>query len=286
MTMTPVNASRLDPRPSILAFISMLLFMSVVAPTFAADHLEIRVRLNTTFTSQTRTNEHEVTALCIFGTNDWYISGPFMENARMEYWLMGTNVFERQTITSSMYLQQAKDFISEKIGTKPPSAIPGTSYPHSGQTYTRTNPWLGAFGYGVERSVWLAFCSGSFVHTPDRQIPLPIGPEYNSQEYSDETVFFEEHSALSLPKTVDLFADDGTLAAHYEVLDSTNVLGRTLPLQFRLIQNGSPGQPIGPTTAEYILLGKVLSIKPCDGPPAPDIKSTQDQGRSPRATTP
>ena len=240
--------------------------MSAAASAFAAEHLEIQIRLDSTFESPTRTNEYEVTAVCILGTNDWYISGRFMENAKVEYWLIGTNVFERTTITSSMYVKQAKDFISQKIGTGSPPPVLGLSYPHAGQISSRTNSWLEPFGYGAERSVWLALCSGSFLHTTNRQIPLPHGPFSQAKGYSDETTFLEEHSSFSLPKTVDLFADDGTLVSHYEVLGSTNVLGRTFPLQFHLTQYGNPGPLLGANTVQYNLRGRVISIKPCEGP--------------------
>jgi hypothetical protein len=257
---------------ALAANISLLLLMTVVASSLAADHLEIQVRLNSIFRSPARTNEYNVTATCILGTNDWYISGQFAENANHEYWLKGTKVFERQTITSSMYVKQAKDYISEKLGTKPPPPFLGISYPHKGEIRTRTNSWLEPFGYGVERSVWLALCSGNFLHTTDREIPLLIGPRSQAQGYRDETVFLQENSNLSLPKTVDLFRPDGALASHYEVLVSTNVLGNTLPLQFLLTQYGNPGQPAGANTIRYILRGSVLSIKPSEGPPAFDIK--------------
>jgi hypothetical protein len=253
------------------ALAALLLLMSVAASAFAADHLEIQIRLDSTFESPARTNEHEVTAICILGTNDWYISGQFMENAQVEYWLIGTNVFERQTVTSSMYVQQAKDMISEKLGTKTPRAIAG-SYPHKGQTSTRTNSWLEPFGYGMERSVWLAFCSGSFLHTTNRQVPLPFGHFLQSLGRRDETVFLREPSAFSLPKTVDLFATGGILVVHYEVLASTNVAGGIIPLQFNLIQYGNPGQSVGANRIQYNLRGRVVSIKPCEGPPAFDIK--------------
>jgi len=188
---------------SLAANLSLLLFLSVVPPASAAEHLEIQIRLNSTFKSPRQTNEHEKTAICILGTNDWYISGAFTQNADIEYWLTGTTVLERRTINSSMYLQQAKDYLSEKIGTKSRLAIEG-AYPRKGQIYTRTIPWLEPFGYGMERAVWLAFCSGSFLRAPGRQVPLPIGPYSQSQGYSDKTVFLEDHSGLSPPKTVDL----------------------------------------------------------------------------------
>jgi hypothetical protein len=221
--------------------ISLLLFMSVVAPTFAADYLEIQISLDTTFKSPMRTNEQERAAICILGTNDWYISGEFMMNASIEIWLVGTNVIERQTIASSM------------------------------DTYTRTNSWLEPFGYGAERVVWLALCSGRFLHTPNRQVPLLIGHFSQSQGFNDKTIFLDGQSDLSPPKTVDLFMANGTLVSHYEVLGSTNVLGCAIPLEFRLNQYGN-GLSFGTNTPQYTVLGRVISIKPCKGPSAPDIK--------------
>lgn len=262
---------------SFVAVISLLLWLSFIASAFAAEHLEIRIRLNTTWKSQTQTNEHETLAICVLGTNDWYISGQFLQNANVEYWLIGTNVLERKVITSSMYMEQAKDFISEKIGTKrPPTVI--RRYPTKGESSTRTSSWLEPFGYGVERAVWLAFCSGSFLRTPDRQIPLPIGHFTGAQGYIDKTVLLENQSSLSPPKSVDLFSTEGSLVCRYDVLASTNVLGRALPLEFRLIQYASPGHRfVGTNTSHSILLGKVVSIKPCGKPAVPDMKSKRQE---------
>jgi hypothetical protein len=259
------------PYGALATTIALLLLMSVAASAVAADHFEIQVKLDSTFESPARTNEHEVTAICILGTNDWYISGQFMDNAQVEYWLIGTNVFERKTVTSSMYVQQAKDMISEKLGTKAPQAI-AWSYPHKGQTSTRTNSWLEPFGYGMERSVWLAFCSGSFLHMTNRQVPLPFGHFLQSLGRRDETVFLTERSAFSLPKNVDLFAPGGVLVAHYEVLASTNIASAIIPLQFNLIQYGNPEESVGANRTRYNLRGRVISIKPCEGPPAFDMK--------------
>src|SRR6185503_709755 len=172
---------------------------------------------------------------------------------------------ERQTITSSMYLKQAEDLISEKLGKKRP--FPGLSYPPKGEIRMRTNSWLEPFGYGVERSAWLAFCSGSFLRAPGREIPLLIGHFSQSRGYSDKTVLLDEHSTFSLPKTVDLFSEDGSLASHYEVLSSTNVFGRTFPLQFHLTQYRNP---LPHDTVQYNLRGSVISIKPCDAPAGPE----------------
>src|SRR4051794_21202484 len=100
------------------AFVS-LLCMTLYGSAFAAEHLEIQVQLNTTWRSRTQTNKHEVTAICVLGTNDWYIGGQFQQNARIEYWQTGATILERQVINSGMYLEQAKDYVSEKMGAKP-----------------------------------------------------------------------------------------------------------------------------------------------------------------------
>ena len=270
-----MNLLRTYQSKSLVAVISFLLWLSFIASAFAAEHLEVRIRLNTTWKSQTQTYEQETIATCVLGTNDWYISGQFLKNANVEYWLIGTNVIERKEISSSMYLAQAKDFISEKIGTKRPPTMLGR-HPTKGETFTRTSSWLEPFGYGVERAVWLAFCSGSFLHTPDRQIPLPIGHFSDVQRYIDKTILFENQSGIALPKSIDLFTYDGSLACSYAVLSSTNVVGRAIPLEFRLIQYGNPGpRRVGTNTSQYVVLGKIVAIKPCEKPALPDIQSTR-----------
>jgi hypothetical protein len=236
----------------------------------AAEHLEIQVQLNTTWRSQTQTNKHEITATCVLGTNDWYIGGQFLQNARVDYWQTETSILERQIINSGMYLEQAKDLLSEKVGGKPRKPVP-TSYPKKGTVFMRTNSWLEPFGTGVERVVWLAFCSGKFLRTPGRQIPLLIGHFNNTKGYTDMTVLPDDQSALSTPKSMKLFSTNGTLVSTFEIVTSTNIMGCSFPLEFRLTQfgNGHPG-----STSQYFLLGKVTSIRRGEMPPFPEREST------------
>jgi len=258
-----------------LACISSLLSLLVIAPAFAADHLEIRTRLHGTWEAQTTTNEHETTVICVVGTNDWYISGQFLKNASVEYWLTGTEVLERKVITSSMYLEQAKELISEKLGTKRPRPFLGR-YPAKGETSTRVRSWLEPFGYGVERVVWLAFCSGTFLRTADRQVPLPLGPSSQARGFADKTVFHDEDKFhVSPPKSVVLFTTNEAMVCKYEVVASTNVFGRIFPIEFRLLQYGvSRSRTI--TGSRTTLIGKVESMKLCEAPPASDAKSSRD----------
>lgn len=107
-------------RKNFASFASLLFSLAAISPGLAHDYLEIRIKLSSTWAASTRTNEHEATAVCVLGTNDWYISGQFLRNAHLEYWLIGTNVVERKEINSNMYLKRAEDYVLEKLG--PPSA--------------------------------------------------------------------------------------------------------------------------------------------------------------------
>src|SRR2546428_14022719 len=77
------------------AFVMVAILVSVAPAIRAADYVEITVELNSTWKSQTRTNQHRKTARCVVGTNGWYIAGKFLENAETDYLLIGTNVIER-----------------------------------------------------------------------------------------------------------------------------------------------------------------------------------------------
>jgi len=228
------------------------------------------VELNSTWRSRTLTNHHSIAATCIVGSNRWFFSGDFLKNAKADYWLIGTNVVEYRTITSSMYVAQAKEFVSEKIlGEKPRSPIVH-SYPRAGETFTTVHPsprGQPAF-HGVEGVVWLAFCSGDYLKRLDRQIPMPIGPSSHAFGYADKTVQFDDPSAL--PKSVKLFATNGILTCEYEVLATTNFLGRRFPLKFRVMQLGQPADGGVRSSSTTDLEGRVISITSGKWPELPD----------------
>ena len=204
--------------------INLVLCVSAIRPltSRAADYTEIMVELNSTWRSRTLTNHHSVAATCIVGSSNWFFSGDFQKNAKVDYWLIGTNVVEYQTITSSMYVAQAKEFVSEKIlGEKPRSPMIH-SYPRAGETFTTVHPsprGQPAF-HGAEGVVWLAFCSGNYLKRLDRQIPMPVGPSSQAFGYGDKTVQFDDPPGL--PKSMELFATNGILTCEYEVLATTN----------------------------------------------------------------
>jgi hypothetical protein len=254
--------------------ISLVLCMSAIRPLngrSANYYTEIMVELNSTWRSPTLTNHHSVVATCIVGSNDWYFSGDFTQNARVDFWLIGTNVVEYSTITSSMYVEQAREYVGEKILGEKPHTVALSSYPRAGETFTTIHPSpLGQPVFsGMGGVVWLAFCSGDYLKQPDRQIPMPIGPSSDAFGYADKTAAFDD--PFGLPKSVKLFATNGTLTCEYEVLAATNFLGRTFPLNFRVSQLGQPADGAARfTNSATHLEGQVLSIKPGKGRELPD----------------
>ena len=264
----------------------ILLLLSLGLPASrCGEYLEIKTELTATWESSTRTNYHEMTVTCIVGTNHWFMVGDFLRNGRVEYWLVGTNIAERTTITSSMYLKRAKDFLAEKLldRDRPRTRILA-SYPPKGRTRIRVQSSAEPFGVSQERLIWLALCSGSHLGKPDREIPILLGFFRQADGYSDETVLLD--GSPGLPKSVQIYAMDGQLAGSYEVLSTTNVLGLTLPLEFHYVQYGyAHARGFRAGTSKSIVIGKVTSIRIVEPEPIPeDVLEELEKAKSMRAT--
>lgn len=172
-----------------------------------------------------------------------------------------------------MYLKRAGEFVSEVIlGEKKLPA--GHSYPRPGTTTISVIPWSDdvPFGAGSERLVWLAFCSGDHLRQDHRKIPLLLGHWRHAAGFSDDTIVFEDE--FGLPKRVLLFAANGNLASQYEVLATTNILGRVIPIEFRLIQHSALAKGALDGTVVTVE-GKVRAIKPVGEPSVPEEVSKE-----------
>src|SRR5688572_23320767 len=213
---------------SVMRLAVSLIFYSFLVSVRGAEYTEITLDVESTFESSPRTNDYKYRVTCVVGTNDWFFSGDFGRNFHSEYWLVGTNVVERMVMTSSMYVQQVRDFISEKILDQGPAHPIAGHYPRAGETNITIRSWDQPFGSGVARVFWLAFCSGNYLQTEGRQIPLPIGHFPHVSGFSDKTILLE--GGYGLPKNVQLFAPSGQLTCEYEVLGTTNFFGRRFPL--------------------------------------------------------
>lgn len=257
---------------------SALLSMLTMVATggHAAENVEITAELISTYPSGTTTNQYSVTVTCVVRTNDWFIRGNFLRNGDAYFWLIGTNVVEHRVITDSLYLQRAKDFVSEKFpGRKPGRAIAG-SYPRAGQTFTTVHPSPQGqiAGGGIENAVWLAFCSGTYLKHDGRQIPMPLGLPSDAFEYSDKTIVFKDD--FGLPKSVELYATNGQMVCEYKVLQATNFMGRSFPLKFcaaQFCERSAPGGVTVPSRSD--LLGRVTSIRIGKQPEIPEEVRTE-----------
>ena len=252
-------------------FITALLIFGVFhPPARCEDYVEIKTEVTSAFESPAGTDLHRVMATCVVGTNDWFIAGDFSQNARTEYWLVGTNIAERTTITSGMYLERAKELAKEKLlGEKTYDPLAG-GYPPKGQTHVRVQSWLKSFGGSLDSLVWLAFCSGTYLAIPGREIPIPIGFPRRSAASSDKTTLLDGPSGV--PKKLQLYTANGQLICDYEALSTTNILGRTYPLEFYFLQYGFAAEDglNDSATSKFIIRGKVTSIRPAKREPLPD----------------
>jgi hypothetical protein len=214
---------------------------------------------------------------CIVGTNRWMMEGDFPLNARQTYWCTGSNIILHTVITLlplEMRLRQAESRIADELlgrkPTTPPLRMLGMQ-PKVGEQYTSvlasTDP--NGLGLGYNKVPWLAFCSGPFLQSKGRIVPVPIGVNPNFgylKNYSDSTSVFPD--ALGLPKRMELRTPDNHLLCEYTVEETTNLLGWTFPMRFKIIQY-SP-VPSGIWEDRSLAEGKVISIRKGKEPQVPD----------------
>lgn len=218
-----------------------------------------------------KTKPITIQVFCIAGANHWYMTNDFQQS---EQWLFdGTNVWCRtQTPT-----------LKEKVVTK--------FWP------SRDGHPMGHYGVNIP---WLAFCSGTYLKREGRMIPLPAGLLRHCPDrfaYTDVTTTFADE--LGLPRSVDLFSSkelflkshtdwdkehsfgdrytewnkttaltiqDGVLIFHYAVLESTNMLGRSVPTRFEFFQTGRLYEQDGNWFCHGT--GRVKLIRPSTRPPS------------------
>ena len=176
------------------------------------------------------------------------IEGNFALNAQETYWCTGTNIMLYTVVTSSsserlQLMVQNQKAMAAMHPELPPRPVPTPVEPKVGYRFTviipSTDPNQLALGY--DKVPWLAFCSGPFLHSDGRRVPLPIGvnPRASySRNYSDTTSVFPD--ALGLPKRMELRTPDNHLLCEYTVQETTNVLGWSFPMRFKIVQVQNP----------------------------------------------
>lgn len=212
---------------------------------------------------------------CVVGTNRWMIDGDFALNAQVTYWFTGSNIIERSVITPlplKMRIDRAERQIAgEFTGRKPAQPFPIGVEPKVGEHFAGiiNSTGLNQPGGGFEKVPWLAFCSGPYLRSSGREVPLPIGvnPAFSyTRNTSDDTTVFPD--ALGLPKRIELRTADNHFLCEYKVEQTTNVLGWTFPMRFKIVQYG-PNRNSGWWDGLHAE-GKVISIQKGKEPLVPD----------------
>ena len=200
----------------------------------SAQFVQVAVQCESTSWKSTR----NFTSRCVFGTNLWMLQNDFISNADETWWCTGTNVIRHWIIT--------------KKGSEPRGPLVAT-VPEVGEKFTRIYDARDNFHLrGPAYQHWLAFCSGSFLKAEGRHLQPFYSGLGNAGPYSDRTQTFKD--ALGLPQRMELSRGDGKLVCVYEVHQSTNFLGWSIPLRFTATQYSlSDGISKRHTTASAIV---------------------------------
>ena len=210
---------------------------------------------------------------CVVGTDTWLIEGEFVRNGRDTWWFTGTNVIRSCVIGG--------DGSGSAIPASPP-AVSGIGPPYEGRieaVYESAdgNPGRPArqadlLTMPVARLCWLAFCSGTCLKRPGRQLfpPSDLWKELIDAKdgFTVKTKPFEDN--LGLPRRVDLSTTNGQPVFQYHVTASTNLLERDFPLEFRAAQYrplyARPRWSTDGWELQFTARGRVLRIGPGSEP--------------------
>ncbi len=225
-----------------------LVWLALAAQPCAAQWLEVSLRVESVFprmgtsgleTEHRRTND----VRCVFGANTWLIEGEFARNARTIWWCTGTNIIEHELITKE-FEDHAEDSLPVGEWRR------FFRYPRAGEQHTRLFKRSDRQPLArIEQLTWLAFCSTPFLKSDGRQLTPPIpdngaGYRGHGETFADKTGGFND--SLGLPERVELFQPKGGAPfCVYNVLQSTNVVGWNVPIQFDFLQYRRAGPGAG-----------------------------------------
>ena len=250
-----------------------LLCLLLAHQAAAAQFVEIAAQIELTTYPSGKTNIQSkprfISVLCTAGTKLWRIENDWSANAVNKWYFDGTNVYSSTQIVKPLS-QETQDSLGRV------ASILVAPFDPASKDRLAIGIWPSADGCplgdnGVNLP-WLAFCSGAFLKQPGRVIPLPCDILQHTPDryaYSDQTETFQDE--LGLPRTIDLYfsksdylvsiegfykgwgsrhlehmkrvanrVDEGTLMFHYEVKETTNFIGWTLPMRFEFFQQRRP----------------------------------------------
>lgn len=287
----------------------VLIFISSSGKGQSIGYYEIQLQISQTnlyYTNSYHTNTNRTeavvakertfsyTARCVFGPSKWLIETHFSPSATHTYHFDGTNIYH----TTELKPNRSRS-LEKKLGKAYPFLSQAEVTNSSDWVFLTITPGehpLSDFGANLP---WLAFCSGHYLRSENRLIPLAgakIRHVAASFGFKDNTTSFPD--ALGLPRKLELLASVGLLkksplhqslirggrtenelqialnpvvsfperflAARYEVLSHTNLNGQSIPTEFSYAQflPGSKGVPL----LTLAVLGKVSSIHPAETP--------------------
>ncbi len=274
----------LSPGRGCGSLVTALCFVLASISAFAQTNLAIVVALDTITYKRSVTNnvEKEVhdykSIVCTTGDNTWKMDATFT-NASISWFYDG----------KILYCSRKSQVRAAGSNTKEHDTI--IVY-ETDNGYPSAEPWINI--------PWLAFCSGQYLRVDGRRVPsvcLEGRHEPDTLAYNDKTQTFTD--GFGLPSSVDLFSArhllaksverkdflgkhdlalwergamgfkypqlDGTHIFHYEVTQSTNMEGNTIPIIFQWVCYSSLESNAIVSSRGT---GRVVSIHPCDKPTA------------------
>jgi len=195
---------------------------------------------------------------CVVGGGKWVITSKFLNNAIERFSFDGTNVYRVLEYTAPPIAMRALQ--NEENATSPVLLSSESVDQLNKKKFLTISPGPLPLGNAGVNVPWLAFCSGDYLKSSGRIIPLLIGEARHDPTafgYDDETVIFE--GELGLPKVVTLresrerfasslddprifqrrkgrgmvpMAVDGRIAFTYVAARVTNYHGAMIPLAF------------------------------------------------------
>jgi len=192
----------------------------------------------------------------VIGTNSWMIESDY--NGRFTRWFTGTRIIARGDAITGY-----------ETGDTNPAGRAGVD---------------GLMGFDLPAAVtWQAFGSGP-AHRQGGAKLYPPGPLWEQARlspaaWSESTDLFNDN--LGLPKAINIFTTDGHLIYQYEVFNSTNVLGWSVPTGFRgMAYRQRPGRR---PAMHLLFAARVTAISPVNelgipeqgGQPNAPVASTQ-----------